>query len=233
LGQYALKECSDCHVVAPANEMFSKTGEAVTGRSVSSSNYKATLGPSYSAKKDTNTTHYRSINYWLCFSCERDRRKRVRKAILLAAFISIVLIVFALVSASIAPKRNLPAATFSSNSDPDFGAVSDNAGSGNIATAPLPEAESQEPTPSDPVKNAENQDAKMFLSQLPAMLESRIQDALLVGHTELWRMNDEQIDIKPSCRNVIVTLITKNDQKKSEAHQWCRPDGQESWTMKE
>lgn len=235
MGQYARKECSRCHIVLPANEMFQRSGTVVSGRSESTSQKVGTPNHQYYSPVNTTTTHYRTTTYWLCWPCEQQRRRKVRRLIITCVVIFGALLGLSVVG-SVSRRRQLPRPS----SAPFAAARASNDTATTLLDGQDTAMEAAPPAEDRTEKAIQStaEDADTLIDQLPSMLNGDIQKALNKNSTRLWHMNgmrgyvvlsDDSADAGGECKNVIVTLIAAQEQRQGAVHKWCRSPDRSGW----
>jgi len=234
--QYARKECARCHVIQPANEMFQRSGTIVSGRSDSTSQKVGTPGHQYYSPVNTTTTHYRTTSYWLCWPCEQQRRKVVRSVILAIVTAFAVLFGLAAIASAFGDRPDRPLTIASSQGRPS--AIVTNADVSEAGTtAPGAEQASHSGAATEDSADQATTDAEALLSQLPTMLNAEVQKALRKNETRLWHTNGMRGYVVLSgdsassavCRNVVITMITAQEQRQTAPQKWCHSSDQNEW----
>lgn len=87
--RYATKECADCHILLPAPQMIQRAGRKVTGSSRSLSRQ---MGANQNLPRETITTHSRQYSYYLCRPCDEQRRKELRRLVVIVLLVSVAVL---------------------------------------------------------------------------------------------------------------------------------------------
>lgn len=230
--KYAMKECHDCSQVLPANEMFRRSGTAVTGRTQSTTYARERVGGAPNITKTTpihsSATHTREFSYFLCPECAERRRLATRRFILLAIFIGIPLALLAAIF-FLQPSRQTSSEQITSDQYSDNKPESDAAGPSAPAEATNEEIAQRVEGPTEeagvqaePPVNISTADKisprpDQLTGAVAAALDTGKPKAIKVGQRTWLVLVSEPVETATgTCRNVSI-----GDQQST----WCRGNG--------
>ena len=225
---YATKECHDCSLVLPANEMVRRSGTAVTGTTQSTTYARDRVGGvSTTTPVHSSATHTAKFSYFLCPECAERRRREIRRLILFVVFIGIPVALFAAMF-FLQPSPQGPSVPGTPSQYPDSVPAND----ANIGAI-----EEQIPQPDEEPSEEATLQATPQLDILAAaapprsdQLNGAVAAALDTGNPTVIKIGGQSWSVQVSepvetstatCRNVSI-----GDQQST----WCR-SGESDWTL--
>lgn len=258
-GEYALKECGDCGVQLPANEMTHVTDRVLSSTRRGNRVYKGVRGGVGFGTANSNT--YRIERKLVCPRCMAiriERRRRERRAKLIGSLFLLGLLLVVVMTAMLSSNYfsetstkpvssengTVPAGSSTDASTParDGPAVSsapvEVPAGAERQSAPETSDPSAPPTAQQPSPPSTTDEPAPDRTEQEMAIAAAAREALNTGQPARWKaagtsgyvvVSSAQTYTDRVCRNVSATVINGHDQTTSAPHQWCQLTSGGDW----